>query len=163
EPPYEPRVQPTIYSQPVKPAADPIKEIARVRIEVIGKSGSFPGNALVGFVFRVEDTQRVTFEPPAAVLRQFGDPRRKVADERLAVGGATFVVAQCVELEDEVRTKAECVENAAAQRDNLDVGLRLGHADQLDPDLVELAEPAFLRPLIAEHRAAVEEFEWHAL
>src|ERR1700730_12060465 len=113
EPPHEPGVQPIIYSEPVKPAADPIEEIARLRIEIIGKSGSFPGDALVGFVFRVENAQRVALEPPLAVLRQFEDPRRKVGDERLAVGCATFVVAQCVELEDDVRTKAEGVENAA--------------------------------------------------
>src|ERR1700730_3715409 len=78
EPPHEPGVQPIIYSEPVKPAADPIEEIARLQIEVIGKSGSFPGDALVGFFFRIEDAQRVAVEPPPAVLRQFGDPCRKV-------------------------------------------------------------------------------------
>ena len=33
---------------------------------------------------------------------------------------------------------------------------RLGGADQLDVDLVELAVAALLRPLVAEHRAGVE-------
>jgi len=41
--------------------------------------------------------------------------------------------------------------------------LRLRHADQLDADLVKLAKAALLRSLIAEHRAAVEEFERHVL
>ncbi len=47
----------------------------------------------------------------------------------------------------------------APTRDDLDIGHGLGHADQLDADLVELAKAALLRPLVAEHRATVEELE----
>ena len=36
------------------------------------------------------------------------------------------------------------------KRKNLDVGLRLGGADDLGVELVELAEAALLRPLVAE-------------
>ena len=39
-------------------------------------------------------------------------------------------------------------------------GLR--HAEQLDVDLVELAEAALLRPLVAEHRAGAEELQRQA-
>src|SRR5439155_12726098 len=98
--------------------------------------------------------ERLALEPPPAVFRQFGNTRRKVGDERLAVGGAALRVAQGVELEHDALTDTERVEDAPAQRDNLDVGLRLRNADQLDPDLVELAKPSPLRPLVAEHRAA---------
>ena len=50
-----------------------------------------------------------------------------------------------------------------AERDHLDVGERLGSADQLDADLVELAQPALLRPLVAKHRPGVEALERPAL
>src|SRR5205823_3249843 len=84
-------------------------------------------------------------------------------DERLAVGGAALRVAQSVEIEHNALTDTERVEDAATERDNLDVGLRLSDANQLHADLVELAEPSPLRALVAEHRAAVEEFERRAL
>ena len=48
---------------------------------------------------------------------------------------------------------------SAADRDHLDVGARLGRAQHLEVDLVELALAALLRPLVAEHRAGGEELE----
>ena len=39
---------------------------------------------------------------------------------------------------------------------DLDVAQGLGHAEQLDVDLVELALTALLRLFVAEHGAAVE-------
>ena len=48
---------------------------------------------------------------------------------------------------------AELAEQLAAERDDLDVGGGLGGADDLGVQLVELAEAALLRPLVAERRA----------
>ena len=45
----------------------------------------------------------------------------------------------------------------APRRDDLDVGQGLRSPDQLDADLMELAQAALLRPLVAEHRAVIEE------
>src|SRR5208282_1040959 len=74
-----------------------------------------------------------------------------------------FGIAQRVELELNTLTDTKRIDDAAAQRDHFDVGLRLCHADKLDSDLMELAKAAPLRSLIAEHRTAIEEFERHAL
>ena len=49
------------------------------------------------------------------------------------------------------------------ESDDLDIGLGLRHADQLDADLVKLPEAPLLRPLVAEHRPAVEKFQRRAL
>src|SRR6516225_1522647 len=163
EPSHEPRVRPITYAQPIEPRTDLVKEMARLGIEVIAKGRRIPHDYLISFLLRIEYAQWVTLEPTPAVLRQFGGPRREIGDERFAVGSTAFGIAQRVELEHDTLTYPEHVENSAAQRDHLDVGLRLGRADQLDPHLVKLAEPAFLRSLIAEHWAAVEEFEGQAL
>ena len=54
---------------------------------------------------------------------------------------------------------AERVQDIGAKRDDLHIRLGTGHAHQLRPDLVELAEAAFLRALIAEHRPRIEQLE----
>src|SRR4029077_8421805 len=124
EPTHEPRVHPVIDTETAEPGADLIEEIARFSVEVIGKGRRIARHPLIRFLLRIEDTQRVAFEAPPAVLRQFGDPSREIGNERLAVGGAARRVAQGVELELDALTNAELIEDAAAQRDNLDVGLR---------------------------------------
>ena len=43
--------------------------------------------------------------------------------------------------------------SCAPKREQLDIGLRLGGADDLGVELVELAVAPFLRPLVAEGRA----------
>ena len=71
------------------------------------------------------------------------------AAPRVAAGG----IAQRVELQ---RRRRRCRARRAAatpRASSLDVGLRLGGADDLGVELVELAEAALLRPLVAEGRA----------
>ena len=53
--------------------------------------------------------------------------------------------------------QAQLGQDAGAERDHLDVGERLGSTQDLDVDLMELAQPPLLRPLVAEHRAAREQ------
>jgi hypothetical protein len=83
----------------------------------------------------------------------------QVGDQRLAVGLPAGRVAQAVDLERHAPGHAELVEDVLAERHHLDVGHRLGRAHQLDTDLVELAQSSLLRPLVAEHRAVVEELQ----
>src|SRR4029077_10815827 len=128
---HEPRVQPMIDAEPIEPVAYPIEEMARRGVQVIRKCRSVRCDALVALFFRVEDAHWVELETPPTVLRQFDDPRREVGDERLAVGGAALRVPQGIQLEHDPITDPEAVEYAAAERDHLDVGLRLCHTDQL--------------------------------
>ena len=51
---------------------------------------------------------------------------------------------------------AERLQDVPAAGDHLGIGQRLGRADHLDVDLVELPVAALLRPLVAEHRAGIE-------
>ncbi len=86
-----------------------------------------------------------------------------IVDERRAIGLPALGIAERVELELGARQDAELVEDAGADGDDLDIGLRLRRADQLDIDLMELPEAPLLRPLVAEHRAVREELERQAL
>ena len=49
-------------------------------------------------------------------------------------------VAERIEFEHDPLAYAEAVENATDQGDDLDIGLRLGDADEFNADLVELTE-----------------------
>ena len=62
---------------------------------------------------------------------------------------AAFGVAERVELERHA-ADAELGQQLRPKGENLDVGLRLGRADDLGVELVELAVAALLRPLVAE-------------
>ncbi len=149
--------------QPVQPVAHPREKIPRSGIQVLLKSGRADGDPLVGLVLRIEDSQRVAIEPAQAVRGQLRGMRRKISYQRLPIGGAALRVAERVEFENRARAHSQRVEDAAAECDDLNVGLGLRHTDQLDPDLVELAKPALLRPLIAKHRAVIEKFDRRVL
>ena len=93
-----------------------------------------------------------------AVLRQAILVALEVGDQHVAIGLPALAVAQRVELEHGVPAARPARSRmCGAQRDDLDVGHGLGRADQLDADLVELAQAALLRPLVAEHRPGIEE------
>ena len=65
--------------------------------------------------------------------------------------------AEGVDLEPGVLADAEGRENVVTEREYFDVGLRLGDADALDVDLVELAQASLLRTLVTEQRPVGEE------
>ena len=106
----------------------------------------------------------VALEPLAAVLGELVAMLVEIVDERLAIGSAALDVAERVELERRsargCRARRGCRRRARSLR-RRPAGSR--HADKLDVDLVELAEAALLRPLVAEHRPAGEEFERQVL
>ena len=82
----------------------------------------------------------------------------EIGDQGGAVGVAAGLVAESVQFQHRVVGDVQRVQDGPAAGDDLGVGERFGGADQLDADLVELAVAAFLRALVAEHRAGVEDF-----
>ena len=58
---------------------------------------------------------------------------------------------------------AELLQQLVAEAQDLDVGLRLGGADDLGVELVELAEAALLRALVAERRAVGRDLQRRVL
>ena len=75
----------------------------------------------------------------------------------------TRLVGEGVQLEGDLVENAQIREEMRAERDHLDVRERLGDTHQLDADLVELAKPAFLRPLVAKHRPGVKALDGQTL
>ena len=82
----------------------------------------------------------------------------EIGDEGGAVGVAAGLVAESVQFEHRVVGDFQRLQDSPAAGDHLGVGERFGGSDQLGADLVELAVAAFLRALVAEHRAGVEDF-----
>ena len=65
--------------------------------------------------------------------------------------------AQGVQLQPDLAFDAQGPPDFRSQLNELRIHIRAGHAERLRPDLVELAVAAQLRPLVAEHGAAVED------
>ena len=107
---------------------------------------------------RVEDAQRIAFEPALRVVRQFGGVRPEVGQQRFAIRAAGRR-ASPIELSLSVASR-ECRSarsSACASCDDLDVGLGTREAEALDAELVGLPIAPGLRPLVAEERPDVEE------
>ena len=80
----------------------------------------------------------------------------EIRHQGIAIGLPAFPVAERVDLQHGLAGDAEGLQDVPAAGDHLGVGQRLGRADQLDVDLMELAVAALLRTLVAEHRAGAE-------
>src|SRR5438309_4598779 len=78
--------------------------------------------------------------------------------QRVAPRAASLRVAEGVELEDRA-ADPELFQQLVGKGEQFDIGLRLARADDLGVELVELAEAALLRPLIAKGRAGGGELE----
>src|SRR5690606_15695074 len=100
------------------------------------------------FILGIEDAQRVAFKPVEAVGGQLLLVAAEVVDQHPAVGGPALRVTQRVDLQPAVPGDAERLEDVAAERDHLHVGLRLGYAKDLRVDLMELTQAALLWPLV---------------
>ncbi len=77
----------------------------------------------------------------------------------VAIGDAILLRTQRVQFQRHLVAEAEFAQQVPGQCDRLDIGERLVAAQDLDIDLVELAQPALLRPLVAEHRPAIEQLD----
>ena len=75
--------------------------------------------------------------------------------QRITPRGAGLRVAEGVELEDRA-IDPELLQQLVGEGEQLDIRLWLAGADDLRVELVELAEAALLRPLVAERRSGSE-------
>ena len=80
----------------------------------------------------------------------------EVGHQLAAVGVAAVGIAEGVQVHRDVLGQPELGEDLPAAGDNIHVGGRLFRADQLYPDLGELAVASGLRAFVAELRAGVE-------
>ena len=140
-----------------RPARTSAKKARDASFSEFGKARRADQDLAVARVLAVQDAQRVALEPVPAVLGQLVAVPGQIADQLIAIGTPARRIAQTVQLQHDLVGEAELGQNPRAERDHLDVGERLRRAQDLDVDLMELAQPALLRPLVAEHRAAREQ------
>ena len=112
------------------------------------------GRALVDLCARlflaVEDAQRILFEAGVAGPAHFGQVRAQVLFERLVELGAAVLAADGVDVELHP-LYPEGGDIVAREEDDLRVRFGSLSAEDLDAELVMLAQSARLRPLIAEN------------
>ena len=90
-----------------------------------------------------------------AILAQLGQMGAAVFQHRLAKARTAFAVAQRVDLE--IQLEPEFAPQLIDHQHQLGVGGGVGAAENLDPELRELAKAALLRTLAPEHRADIIE------
>ena len=163
ESPDQARVERIGDSQPFEPGADRCEKFGRLGIETVAEQRRFGDDFAIARVFRVENSKRIPCEPRKAFLGQLVPSGFQVIDQHTPIGFPAVGIAESVQLERRPCGNAELLQNGRAERDDLDIADRFRDAKQLHPDLMELAQPSLLRPLVAEHRASIEVFERHVL
>ncbi|MNO71937.1 hypothetical protein D3C76_628670 [compost metagenome] len=127
-------------------------------VEVIGHFRRIDQHRLSVGIFRVEHAQRVGFQATLAVFVEFVVVRREVLDQRFTITPTGLAGAEAVELELDRITNAQLAPQTPGHGDQLGVDVRAIEVEHFQTDLVELTITAFLRTLVAEHRADVPEF-----
>ena len=146
-------------AQVVEAGLDRSEEILRRRGQVLVEARRVLDNRPVALVLAVENAERIAMEPVFAVGRQLVQMPFEIGHQCRAIGVAALGIAERVEFQRAPVEHAELLQDLRAKGDHLNVADRIGDAEQLDADLVKLALPAFLRTLIAEHWAVIEEFQ----
>src|SRR3546814_1132827 len=85
--------------------------------------------------------------------------RREMRNQRGAPGFAARPVAQRVQVERHAFRYAQFAQQLVGQHQQFHVRARLARADDFGVELVELAETALLRALVAEERAVGRDLE----
>ena len=126
-------------------------------------SGAAVGDRPVARILAVEDAQRVLVEPGQAVLGKVAAMRLEMCDQSRAPGVAGLGIAERVELQRDAVRDAELAQQLVGEDEQLHVRRRRIRADDLGVELVELAEAALLRALVAEDRAVGGELDRRVL
>ncbi len=106
---------------------------------------------LVAWHLAVEDAQRVGRRPPLAVAAELANILAESGHERGAEGGTAHGAPNAVDRQIHPGNP-ERRDQHPRQIDHLGVHRRVGHAEHLHVELVELPVTPLLRPLVPEHR-----------
>src|SRR5688572_27918516 len=98
----------------------------------------------------VQYAERIAVETPGARGIQFQLLGGEVLDQLLAIDSPRCRGAQRVQVQLDP-LQAERSQQARAQQDEFCIDVGTGKAEGLRIELIELAEPSGLRPLVAEH------------
>jgi hypothetical protein len=127
-------------------------------VEVVGDEWSREDEVLLPVDLAVEYPNGVRVEALPAVLVELVDVRLEVCDQLLPVRGTAHLVADGVQVEDDV-AQAPSAQERVGQLDDLDVGVGSSRPEYLDAEHAELAEPRGLGsavPVIRMHVVRLE-------
>ena len=141
----------------VEAAAQLVEVLAGCVVQALQRLGGIGDDGSGSCHFAVENTQGVGVQTAPAVGIQRVFVRRQVVQQQFAVALAGRASAQGVHFQGERVFKAKLVKHPRQHGQHLRVHVRPGHAQRLGADLRVLAAAAFLRALVAEHRAVVPE------
>ncbi len=130
---------------------------ARLLVEEIGKRRRIRQQRLGLRILAVEDAQRVGRQAPLAVFVELVETLLQVRNQRVAIDRAGFAGAETVQLQGHRIGHAQLFPEARGKHDQLGVDIRPRLVEDFHTDLVKLAVTAFLRFLVAKHRAGVPE------
>ena len=103
----------------------------------------------------VQQPQWVPFKPLMAILAQLMEMRPAPFQQRRAKGGPAPGIAERIDLE--LNLQPELTAQVIDHNDQFGVAGRIGAAENLHAELMELAETPFLRTLAPKHRAGIIE------
>ena len=140
----------------VEVALDGLVVGAAVGAQGIGDLGGALHHLVAVVVLAIEGAQRVRVGTTTALLAQFLGMLADVGGHGIAVGRAAGVVAHRVDEDAHLALlDAQGLDEAHEHDDELGVGGRVGSAQALHANLVELAQTALLGTLGAEHGAGI--------
>src|SRR6185503_14082663 len=158
-PAHQPRVAGPRHARGIEPRGHSGEEVRSIAGQMLVDAGGAGANCLVARVLAVEDAQGIALQPRLAVLGQLRLMPFEIGDQRRPPRLARVGVAEGVELERHALAYPQLLQQLVPEAQDFYIGLRLGGADDLGVELVELAEAALLRPLVAEGRAMGGELE----
>ena len=89
--------------------------------------------------------------------------RRKIGNKRGPIGLPAFGIAKRIQMKRASVQHRQLAKNTGTAADDLGISNPVARPQIFDADLVELAHPSLLWPLIAKHRAGIEIFQRQAL
>src|SRR5215469_16655245 len=108
---HQTRIERIADAEGIETVTHTAEEFARCRREILLEGWRRRAQGDIGLVFRIEDAQRIAFEPLAAVLGQLGRVLGEILHQRIAIGAAAFHVAQGIEMQRAAVQHAERGEN----------------------------------------------------
>ena len=126
--------------------------------QIIGDPGRVGYHRLAFRVLAIQHAQRVPLQPPFVVLADFVVMLHIVFFQRFHVARPAFRTSGAVHLERKP-LEAKLLQELPCHRHDLEIECRVLGAYCLHIELVELPEPASLRPFVPEERPDGEELD----
>ena len=126
-------------------SVDKFRQFRRVRKDLLGTR-----------VFAVEYAQRILLEAPLTVSVQLASIGIQITYQSVPIGSSGSGRTQGVKFEANLALDTKLLPEHLAKHDEFRIYIRSDKPENFRTDLMKLPIPAFLGPLVAEHRPGIE-------